>query len=326
VVDLVDPVRPCWWFDGPSRDAAGRSRLQGAKIDEAFESLAKPPSPAMNFRRRMLDPLTARPFLRDARSFMTWERQSPWRSVATVSLASSHNVYPCLFLVSVAKTIWDLVLGRATGELPSLLQFLVAPEFHSRGAIMPEPHQDMRTIRKVLTNNHRGELYKAELKTRWFEDPSHHGADDYTYNHYVMNDAELGRSLDLLVRNSEVSFERWAFEEQVTSAFDRLDQKLRLKDNLFTDTATKDAFDRLRDVFPDDMLAQSTTHDSLYAFDSESMKAFHELLDDAKGGAQRNATELRTELATAITLSTDEIKKQTGDDKIWQEFGSPEAA
>ena len=48
------------------------------------------------------------------------------------------------------------------------------------------------------------------------------------------------------------------------------------------------------------------------------MSAFGTLLDEAKAGAQRNATELATDLATAMTLAGDEVSRTSADRSDWE--------
>ena len=140
---------------------------------------------------------------------------------------------------------------------------------------------------------------------------------------------------DTFVSSFTTGFERWTAEERQLPELNKLDEKLKLRKNLFQvidangrpvtdpngtskpDLEAANAYNGLNEVFGDEKLdSLSRGH---YDFDPDSMTAFHGLLADAKGGAQRNATELGTELATAIALARDEVKNANrDDDTIWQ--------
>ena len=127
---------------------------------------------------------------------------------------------------------------------------------------MGEPHVEMKQVHDTLTNNHRSDLYQAELKTRWLERPELLGLKEDVYYHHdirnnfedvyraeVMLEPEFLIRQDSLVRGSEGSYERLTFEDQFTVALKKLDDKFKLRD-IFADAPSRDAFDKLRNVFP----------------------------------------------------------------------------
>jgi hypothetical protein len=125
---------------------------------------------------------------------------------------------------------------------------------------------------------------------------------------------------DELMSSLETSRVRSLTEQGLSSNIDWVDfHKLGLRArDLFVDREALRQYDGLTDRFSDSELAEYNPTGA-YKFDPESMTAFRILVDEAKASAQRNATELATDLATAMTLAGEEVgRTTTGSRSDWE--------
>ncbi|HEY7317180.1 MAG TPA: hypothetical protein VIE89_06375 [Candidatus Binatia bacterium] len=179
---------------------------------------------------------------------------------------------------------------------------------------MPEPHEDMESVRKFLTATGSDKIFKAELKERWLGENRGKSVKEY-YEFYQTQ--EFGGWQDFFKGKFDNSFERFAAEETFVPEINTLDGTLKLGSGLFADKASEGVYKALTRDLSSDNLSESS-YDSVYRFNSASMSEFKLLLADARKGAQRNAAELGTELVAALSLASDEVLRETGDPSIWQ--------
>ena len=179
---------------------------------------------------------------------------------------------------------------------------------------MTSPHQEMRTVHDSLTANNRDRIYKTEAKEHWLE--SKPGRTDTDFREFAKTGNRFVLWRDDLISGLETSRVRSKTEEGLAATIDWVDfQKLDLRPrDLFADREAGRAYEGLAGRFGDADLVDFNPS-SVYKFDTQSMGEFRILLDEAKAGAQRNATELATDLATAMTLAGDEVSRSTTADR-----------
>jgi hypothetical protein len=184
---------------------------------------------------------------------------------------------------------------------------------------MPRPHEEMRTVHDSLTANNRDRLYKTEAKEHWLE--SGPGRTNSDYMEFAKSGDRFVVWRDELMSSLETNRARSKTEESVAGTigsveYHKLDSRPR---DSFADREALRAYDGLAGRFEDADLADYNSR-SVYKFDTDSMIAFGTLLGEAKAGAQRNATELATYLATAMALAGEEVSRtETGSRSDWED-------
>lgn len=174
---------------------------------------------------------------------------------------------------------------------------------------MPRPHEEMRTVHDSLTANNRDRLYKTEAKEHWLE--SGPGRTNSDYMEFAKSGDRFVVWRDELMSSLETNRARSKTEESVAGTigsveYHKLDSRPR---DSFADREALRAYDGLAGRFEDADLADYNSR-SVYKFDTDSMITFGTLLGEAKAGAQRNATELATYLATAMALAGEESSER----------------
>jgi hypothetical protein len=179
-----------------------------------------------------------------------------------------------------------------------------ASAIHFKGAIMAEPHVEIRTVRDDLSKNSGDAVVKAELEARWLD--SHPNGTEGEYIDYRVADFDGWQStLDTLRSSYDLSIRRQKDEDLRMSEAVRVDRnRLQLKDerDFLVGTESQRAYSNLQDTFRDDVL-YGVTSEGFYKLEAKDMAEFRKLLGDAKAGAQRNATQLAAELGAAIASS-----------------------
>lgn len=180
---------------------------------------------------------------------------------------------------------------------------------------MPNPSEEMMSVYKSLQANNRERIYSTEARERWLE--SNEGKTVRDYNRFSIN-ADFMPWRDELIRKLETGRGLSKTEEGPLGRVTWVDyQKLDLRSHdAFADIAARQAYNGLAERFADEVLMGQTVQ-PVYKFDIDSFSTFKTLLDEAKASAQRNATELGTELATAMTLAGEDVRRTAGDETVW---------
>ncbi len=183
---------------------------------------------------------------------------------------------------------------------------------------MTSPLVEMRTVHDSLTANNRDRIYTAEAKERWLE--SSQNKTDAGYQAFQNTNPDWR---DGMTRGFEMSRVRSETENAVADSAGLVDsKKLNLQPgNSFANqpepdkTYSQAEYDRLTKKFQN---ADLQNPSGVYKFDAGSMVEFGRMLEEAKAGAQRNATALAADLATAMTLAGGEVSAATGNLSDWQ--------
>jgi hypothetical protein len=187
---------------------------------------------------------------------------------------------------------------------------------------MPPPHEEMKSLRDELQSNNRTKLYTTEAREHWMERERNRGSTDpeAAYKKFITTKELFTSWRDELMSSFETSRVRSGPEERFSKELSTVDRnKLNLKDSrdLFGDRAAKIAYDNLTDCFSDNVLYGHAI-ESFYKFDPTDMMEFGYLLGEARAGAERNATQLSVDLATAMALAGQEVFTATADRTAWE--------
>ncbi len=178
---------------------------------------------------------------------------------------------------------------------------------------MTSPLVEMRTVHDSLTANNRERIYKAEAEERWLENKPNRTDNDYQAFASTNRFADWQNQMTSGLETIRV---RSLAEDLVAGSAGEVDyQKLSLQphESFGNDNVAQDAYSGLAMRFGDDALQRGA-----YQFDDGAMAGFKTLLAEAKAGAQRNATELAADLATAMTLAGQEVTTATGQESYWE--------
>ena len=184
---------------------------------------------------------------------------------------------------------------------------------------MTQPHVDARAdmtrVHDSLRDNGGETLAKAELRTRWLDENPKATLKDYYRIAGADPEGHLS-AIESLKGRFDVSLRGVSVDESLIKKaveVDRAKFKLDGDAALFADNPNlRGTYDNLRDRFKDEVLYGFDGND-FYKLDTKEVYEFRTLVDFAKAGAQRNATELATELGTAMA-SIDEREPRTNTD------------
>jgi hypothetical protein len=187
---------------------------------------------------------------------------------------------------------------------------------------MPPPHEEMKSLRNELQSNERTKLYTTEAREHWMERERNRGTTDpeAAYKKFAATKELFTSWRDEMISSFETSRVRLGPEERFSNELTSVDRrKLNLKDSrdLFADRAAKTAYDNLTDCFSDNVLSGNAI-EGFYNFDVTDVVEFGNLLGEARAGADRNATQLSVDLATAMALAGQEVFTATGKRTAWE--------
>jgi hypothetical protein len=186
---------------------------------------------------------------------------------------------------------------------------------------MPQPHEEIKSLRIELQSNDRQKLYTTEVRERFLEGIKGSNKEKEAEYRKFAAKGEFVPWRDELMKSFETIRVRSGIEEQLKgylTSTDRLKLDLRDSRDFFAeDRVEKRVYDSLVDCFSENVLYGHSI-ENVYKFEVIDMAEFAQLLGEAKANAQRNATELSVNLATAMALAGQEVRTATGDLEAWQ--------